>query len=166
MTKERALQDRLFRHLQKSNKTVTRFDTIVPNVKLYKWESDLLFLGRNDTVYEFEIKTSISDLRADFKNKIKKHNAMRLRAGQTPNYFYMVIPHEILEKADIPNYYGVILYNDSSIKTYRHATQMHTTKIKVYDKLKLAKALYYKYWKERLDDGEIFNIRNNKGRKH
>jgi len=66
------------------------------------WNADVLGVSPNMSV-EVEIKKSISDLRAEFRNKRAKHFLYKNAHGganrQTPNYFYFCFPSELLEKA-------------------------------------------------------------------
>lgn len=45
------------------------------NVYLFDWESDMLSVAKSGLIYEFEVKTSRSDFRADFK-KTEKHKIL------------------------------------------------------------------------------------------
>lgn len=75
-----------------------------------KWNADVLGMNSRMCI-EVEIKHSISDLRADFKNKAHKHflykqanpkHATGYEAGwhtNIPNYFYFLAPAELKDKA-------------------------------------------------------------------
>ncbi len=64
---ETEIQNMIFRyyHQDRSNK-------IIPNVKLYDYEADLLRITKAGFLHEYEIKLTKSDYKADFK-KSKKH---------------------------------------------------------------------------------------------
>ncbi|CAB4127307.1 hypothetical protein UFOVP75_131 [uncultured Caudovirales phage] len=66
------------------------------------WSADVLGVSQYQSI-EVEVKTSISDLKADFKNKTAKHYLYSQAEGMTPasipNYFYFMVPHEISDKA-------------------------------------------------------------------
>lgn len=62
------------------------------------WHADVLGL-KSDMCIEVESKVSISDLRAEFKNKTAKHYLYGSGNGQsTPNYFYVIVPEDMAEK--------------------------------------------------------------------
>ena len=77
--------------------------------------------------YEIEVKTSIQDLKNDFKNKENKHSKMEDKHpyDMTPNYFIFAIPEDLLEKAVLylktkNDKYGIILVEDNGdIKTIK-----------------------------------------------
>ena len=84
--------------------------------------------------YEIEIKTSISDLKADFKNKENKHLKMEEdKYDMAPNYFIFAFPKSLLEKAEQflknkNNKYGIISINEDGIlETIRSASILNTT---------------------------------------
>jgi hypothetical protein len=70
------------------------------------WNADVI--GMNSAmVIEVEVKKSISDLRADFKNKPQKHytyseaeNYAKGIYGYVPNYLYYFVPEELATKAE------------------------------------------------------------------
>lgn len=70
------------------------------------WQADVIGMNTK-TVVEVEVKKSISDLRAEFKNKPAKHHTYdvaetfdpRSRSGYIPNYFYVLVDREIADKA-------------------------------------------------------------------
>jgi hypothetical protein len=79
--------------------------------------SDVLSTNRK-VIYETEVKTSISDLRADFKNKKTKHHYMNkeseFKPQFQPNYFYFAVPGDLYYKAKEiidTKKYGIIVVN-------------------------------------------------------
>jgi hypothetical protein len=92
--------------------------------------------------YEVEIKISISDLKADFKNKKHKHYYMKnpnsINIFQ-PNYFYFAIPYGLKEKAIplIPKLYGIIIvHNFHGVYIERRAKLLHSNYCnRLFDKL-------------------------------
>jgi len=83
-----------------------RRNTIVPNVSygLHIHEVDLLIVSKSSYCTEIEIKTSISDLKADLR-KQHQHKSNRIK------YFYFAIPEGLQEKALplIPERAGLII---------------------------------------------------------
>lgn len=125
-------------------------------------KSDVNVLYNNHLI-EIEIKTSISDLKAEFsgKSKIKKTKHQRYNSKYTqnnkkyknyivPNYYFFCVPKELalqtkqyLEKLDYTNY-GILICNEyknknkqSHIEVYKNAIKLHNNKIdnKIKDKL-------------------------------
>lgn len=65
-----------------------------------RWNADVLGLSALQTV-EVEVKTSMADLRREFKSKIAKHYlyAHAKDTSQVPNHFYFMVPSTIAEAA-------------------------------------------------------------------
>lgn len=86
-----------------------RVNQIVPNISYGLWihECDLLIVSQAGYCTEVEIKTSISDLKADFK-KEHQHKSKKIK------YFYYAIPESLKEKALplIPEHAGLISVKD------------------------------------------------------
>lgn len=59
----------------------------------FRYELDLIALNSNRYATEIEIKTSISDLKADFKKRFQ-HDSSLIK------YLYFAIPEAILDKAE------------------------------------------------------------------
>jgi hypothetical protein len=110
---------------------------IVPNVFLINGESDVLSITKAGYIYEWEVKTSVSDYQAEFRNKKVKHLGLsgveyepereysqwlenhysrfpekrpKPRKIGIPNYFSFVLSREIFEAVSVPDYAGVYLY--------------------------------------------------------
>lgn len=118
---ERYIQDRLAStYLFERNHIAA-----INNFHMTYGECDLLTITQAKFAYEFEIKLSKADFRADFK-KAQKHKA--LSTGQPQGYwashhvsknhaaiswqiparFYYVTPHDMITHEDIPPYAGWI----------------------------------------------------------
>lgn len=89
----------------------TRENLIVPNISwgLGLHEIDLLVLTSSAYAYEIEIKTSLSDLKAD-KNKKHQHLSNKIRR------LYFAIPLELKEKAlnNIPERAGLFTIEENT----------------------------------------------------
>lgn len=87
------------------------------------WNADVLGACDEFTV-EVEVKVSVADLRAEFRNKRTKHAYYDKHSKWTPNYFYFLVPSEIAEKAveivkeKFPKA-GVLVYKPSRWPTKR-----------------------------------------------
>jgi len=90
---------------------------IVPNVNsLLEFETDVVVLYKTGYAYGFEIKTTLSDLRADFKKKqfTKANTPVNGKSGLEHYYgkfkhFAYVVPDGLAIKAIemIPNHFGI-----------------------------------------------------------
>lgn len=127
----------------------------LPNFQPYGWyEADILSITQAGYIYEYEIKTSISDFKADFKNKRYKHMLLdekrKISYGNIPRKFYFVCPEGLLDVNDIPPYAGLIYVYvgeyDTWLKTIRDApTNRHAAKISAKDKERIFVSLYWRY---------------------
>ena len=90
-------------------------DILIPNYYYDYEEMDLFRLTKSGYVYEYEIKISRSDFKADFKkyngfyNRIYKHDRL-LQGNYKANYFHFVCPEGMLSVDDVPKSYGLIYY--------------------------------------------------------
>ena len=114
-------------------------------------EADVLGINRNDYIYEYEIKRSRADYRADFKKdykhrKLKEKESTRTYAewkngkktGGTvtyiviPNRFYYVCVKDLIKKDEIPEYAGLIYVEDrGSFKEIKKAPLLHKVKANI-----------------------------------
>lgn len=137
-------------------------------------ECDLLAISKSDLIYEYEIKTTISDFKADQK-KITKHQNLKHKITGTykdwttiPNYFYYTTPKEISNtiKELLPNYAGLIsIDKNKNIETIKKAPKLHNLKaspslIKKISKNLTEKSLFgcsYMHYKYKLRKLQISN---------
>lgn len=148
---EADIQDSLFKFLAKK-----KINFIVPNVNLYySYESDLVSVSGAKFVSEYEIKISVSDFRAEFKNKRHKHTNLSDQkiTSVIPNYFFFVFPVGLwLEKEQylkIPEYAGLITVGEE-VRVIKKAPRLHSEKANS-DKLAyLGRGLMYRFWDKRL----------------
>lgn len=96
-----------------------RQDLMVPNVsnqmELVPFEVDMLVLRKSDLAYGFEIKTSKSDLRADFK-KPQHTTIEKTGVGRwfgKFKYFYYAVPEDLKQLALelIPSFCGLMVFD-------------------------------------------------------
>lgn len=100
-------------------------------------ECDVISISKADFIYEYEIKISKADFKADFKKL--KHKLMIERKAVNekknfyyiPNYFYFVVPENLISIDDIPEYAGLMyLINDKFVQI-KKAPLLHKTKASV-----------------------------------
>ena len=102
-------------------------------------ECDVLRITDSNIVYEYEIKTSRSDFKADLKKEYK-HNRLSGRIDKDadyikwsghpgrPNHFYYVCIKDLIKESEIPQYAGLIYVEDKDIKVIKKAPKLHSFK--------------------------------------
>lgn len=131
------------------------------NLNVYDWESDVLKITKSGYAYEFEIKISKADFKNDFKHKKKKHLLLENKENQVkmPNYFYYVVPEDLITEDEVPEYAGLIYVHATVIGNCRiyyqfeeikAAPKLHSNKIDE-SNLNLIDKFYYNYihWKHK-----------------
>jgi len=124
---------------------------------------DVFHLSRNEYITEYEIKISIGDFKKDFKKKRSKKEFTRkgrqivdkfkhdtIAAGEyDSNKFYFVVPKDLINIKDIPDYAGLIYYDeDKDLKKrfiiIKKPKFIHTNKIECGEYRKIAIKLSYR----------------------
>lgn len=162
---------RALRHSFLSPSSVRYF---TENLNVFEWESDVLKFTKSGYVYEFEIKISRADFKNDFKNKKKKHTLLEDKNSENskrPNYFYYVVPKDMIDVEDVPDYAGLLYVFPHSFGTFsfievKKAPSLHKNKFD-FDNSNLMDKFYYNYihwkhkhetdlvnYKERLDEAK------------
>ena len=102
-------------------------------------ECDVLRITESNIVYEYEIKTSRSDFKADYK-KTYKHKRLSnptykieryLKWKQhpsLPNHFIYVVPKDMVKPTEIPEYAGLIYVEGDNIEIIKKAPKLHNFK--------------------------------------
>jgi len=153
-------------------------DLIIPRYTPRDWfECDVWRLTKSGYVDEFEIKTSLSDFKAD-ADKSKRgriiwnketrgwdetpgsnKHALLCDGDKGPNRFWFVVP-EKMESVDVPPWAGLMIAC-SKYHTYvaKPAPKRHAKKW-AGNRAKLLEAYYYRYWNHeaKRTDGEIVPI--------
>lgn len=109
-------------------------------------EADVFGVNNNGYIYEYEIKQSRSDFKADFKKKKHKHmenkDPVRVynewikgkRTGnkceciKIPNRFYFVCNEGLISVDEVPDYAGLIYMADGVMLEVKSAKLIHKTK--------------------------------------
>lgn len=142
-------------------------------------EADFLSVTGSSFIIEYEIKVSRSDFKADFKNKVNKHKRMSgtpidkkkymgydniakksiykdIKEVGKPfvNYFYFVVPRDLVSINEVP-YYAGLIYVDEIKMTYgtrlvctqvKNPRRFHMNKIKDSVLLNMYRSVMYKYY--------------------
>jgi len=132
-------------------------------------EMDIMAIRRSGFIDEIEIKLTRSDYLADFKktvsikvekyfDPIKKHNVHSedrykhkcLAEGLNRcNYFSFLMPDELAEKCDIPDYAGLYTFNGRYITEIKKPPRLHNRKISLQLKYEIARKLSFKFWQSK-----------------
>ena len=152
--------------------TSQRYEILAPNIYL-DWEfneADLLGVRKSGYIDEIEIKRSRADFLADFKKTVQiklgekpqisnnfrrtkqklKHDA--LKCGETNcNYFSFLIPEELVDKCEIPEYAGLYVYKidrfgDGRVHEVKRAKLLHKRKISENNKYSIGRKMAYRFW--------------------
>ena len=100
-------------------------------------ECDVISISKSDFIYEYEVKISKSDFKADFKKPkhtlIKESKFIKESKSETlylvPNYFYFVVPENLISIDDIPEYAGLIYITEQqTFNIIKKAPIIHKTK--------------------------------------
>jgi hypothetical protein len=110
----------------------TANDIVLSNYFLGAFEADMIRINKNGMVWEYELKASLSDFRADFrKTRYGKNKHDLLREGKhISNYFVFVVPKGIIPREEIPDYAGLIEYSVSKsgyldLRTVKKEKRLH-----------------------------------------
>ncbi|GJQ43749.1 MAG: hypothetical protein JETCAE03_32470 [Ignavibacteriaceae bacterium] len=114
------------------------------NVVVYEFSgrgiqaADIFGITSSGYMYEYEVKTSVRDFKADFKKRYK-HEVLKGEYQASyhyskPNYFYYAVPSKLISVEDIPEYAGLIYvkYSDNymgwDVDIIKEAPKLHKEK--------------------------------------
>lgn len=124
----------------------------IPNSRsLVFGEADLLSVTPAGLVHEFEIKRTIGDYRADFRNKVTKHILLQQGSpAYSPNYFWFVT-HGF--EVEVPDYAGWMTIEETRWGTtiarrQKKAPRLHGGKWDDAKVAKIARLLSFRLLKE------------------
>ena len=123
------------------------------------WECDLWRVTKSGYSYEYEIKLSVSDFRADKKKSRRiiengryfdqaKHEILSSKNDRGPSYFYFVLPDGIVEDSEVPEWAGIIRVggNLHRHEITRNAPVRHRIKAKQETIDHARQCMSYRYW--------------------
>lgn len=118
-------------------------------------ECDVLMVTEDHILYEYEIKCSYSDFKADFKKehkhkklsgfyevnptengfgKYRREDYLKYGTAGCPNYFYYVCRENLIPIEEVPHYAGLIYINENNtIRIVKKGKKIH--KLKATEKL-------------------------------
>ena len=150
-----------------------RYDFMAPNIFIDggHFECDIMGIRPSGFVDEIEMKCTVSDYKADFKKQSSyagwwdnkkgincnprgnKHES--IQSGRLIcNYFSFLVPIEIVEKIDVPDYCGLYAWHQPShnrfnlqIETIKKAPKLHNEKrLNDKAKMRILLKLQYRFW--------------------
>jgi len=90
-------------------------------------EMDVFSISTSGLLYEFEVKISKSDFKADAKKKKWiKYNIPDIHS--TPNYFSYACPKDIISLDSIPKYAGPYYFHKGELTEVRKPKRIHNSK--------------------------------------
>ena len=124
----------------------------------YDWESDFFCTNREGYSFEFEVKISRADFKADLKKN--KHqlftkgtftqthngNSKEIEKKFIPNRFYYAVPEGLITKEEVPEYAGLITVG-SHISIIKRAPFIHRRKLEF--RKTLCDKFYHRWIEER-----------------
>jgi hypothetical protein len=114
------------------------------------WEFDVLSVSKSDMVYEFEIKISRADFKADIKKKCRYYNDNGITLTKheyyadprnhisTPNYYSYVCPDGLIKLAEVPLAAGLYYVVDGELVEKRRPKRLHKH---IHDRTKLVEKI-------------------------
>lgn len=98
-------------------------DTVFVNFFAGDFEMDIFRLTSSSYIWEYEIKTSRADFFNDFKKQKNWNNKhAQLKEGLLCcNRFSFIVPKWLVTLEEVPEYAGLIYYEDNRFSTYRQA---------------------------------------------
>ena len=152
---------------------------VVPNVYLFREESDLISVTPAGYIHEYEIKLSRADFTADFRNKRRhkfyvdpeKQEKTRafnrgIRIWKRPNYFWFAVPENLVSESEVPDYAGLIYIRQSqwndygSCRVVKKPVKISKEKITANQTNTLVRSLTYRFWS--LQEQVLYLVRSKK----
>lgn len=81
---------------------------VFPNTYLGRFEADIFEITKSGYLYEYEVKISRADFKAEKKKTGKKE---KLLSGERCNYFSYLVPEGLILPDEVPEYAGLVYIN-------------------------------------------------------
>ena len=154
-----------------------RQNKVFPNIFIDRFECDILELTKSGYLYEYEVKVSRSDFKADAKKAtFKESKYQSIQSGLRVNYFYYVVPENLISVDDVPEFAGLIYAKNREVTFYsdelgyyskdrmffniqKQAKKLSGNKISEKKMFKLLESIYYRFhsYKRKISDLKIHN---------
>lgn len=141
-----------------------RQNKVYPNTYIGPWECDVLEITKSGYAYEYEVKVSRADFRADkLKQKHGKSKYDVLLSGKRVNYFSYVCPKGLISPDEVPEWAGLIYadtytarilspmepdvveYEKVIFRTVKSPTQLSKEKITPETQARINECIYYRF---------------------
>jgi len=134
-----------------------RHEPVVPNVKLWRWECDLVSVTQAGYAVEYEIKRTRGDFRRDRdkrRDRFFRGKSRFKHRGHGPcRFFYVATPALDLCADELPEYAGLItLEHDGTPTRVVEAPRLHEHTISPQCLDYLNRGLMCRYWDARAHD--------------
>jgi len=103
---------------------------VAENIKylISDWELDVISMTKSEYLWEYEVKISLNDFRAD-KRKLRKHEwYSSVIKRYIPNYFVYCCPNGLIPPNELPEYAGLYYVSEDKIKEIIKPKLLHKTK--------------------------------------
>ena len=150
---ETSIQYKLWRELEQGR----GHRPVAPNVFMPNWsECDMVSVTKSSAWWEFEIKISRSDFKADTEKdmpngwhgpRTNKHTALHEKTGRGPGRFIYVTPPGLVTPAEVPAFAGLWeVGHGYRLREIVPAPKLHSLKLTTEEIAKLYVTLYWRYW--------------------
>lgn len=145
---ESTIQSALYREMSQKGHSY-----IIPNIYLGYEESDLISVTKTGYIYEYEIKISRADFKADFRKG--RHERLKNDLIQWRTCFWFVTPEGLIKESEIPDYAGHIevrerragSQNQAICFERKRAKRFKAKKLSEYQKAQICNSLMIRFWK-------------------
>lgn len=132
-----------------------RHEPVVPNVKLWRWECDLVSVTQAGYAVEYEIKRTRGDFRRDSNKRrdrfFRGKSRFKHRGHGPCRFFYVTTPELALDDDALPAYAGLIdLATDGTLTQLVQAPRLHEHTISPSCLDYLNRGLMCRYWDSRI----------------
>ena len=108
-------------------------EAVCENYDLYGgWEMDVASLSKSNLLTEYEVKISRQDFLNDKRKKSKKFlcygGGTNVAGRVAPNFFYYICPHGLIKEKEIPEWAGLIYYENGKLKWIKSPKKLHKVK--------------------------------------
>lgn len=127
------------------------------NCYIDNFECDILEVNQSGFTTEYEVKISRSDFKNDRKKLDLSRNVLKddlIQLGNRTNYFYYVVPENLLSVDEIPEYAGLIYvkqkqeskrYTMLMFERIKKAPKLHKNKIQTETYIEILEKIYLKF---------------------
>jgi len=113
------------------------------------WECDVLAITKAGYAVEYELKTTRSDFKADFKKP--KHKLFKKGQGGQVSRFWFVVPEGLVGKDEVPSYAGLMYCSikgkKRSLDIIKYPKRLKSKKIDTRNMRRLYRSMMFRFLK-------------------